>query len=225
VYIPMLAMHMQEGDSEMQTFRPSAWPKFASLSCTIWLVIPFANADIMDDIEQCNDCHGEDGVSTESDVPSIAGVSPFIIEEYMFEYRDDARPCRESKYRTGDTDRPATDMCTVAKELSEDEIPEITEYYSTKEFVAAPQEFDVEKAAVGAKIHRRDCEKCHSDGGSYADDDAGILAGQWMPYLEQVFVDYAAGERGMLDDKMMEKIDGIDADSISALIHYYASMQ
>ena len=209
----------------MQTFRRSAWPKLASLSCAIWLAIPLANADVMDDIEQCNGCHGEDGVSTESDVPSIAGVSPFIIEEYMFEYRDDARPCRESKYRTGDTDRPATDMCVVAKELSEDEIPEIAEYYSSKEFIAAAQEFDVEKAAVGAKIHRRDCAKCHSDGGSYADDDAGILAGQWMPYLEQVFVDYAAGERGMLDDKMKEKIDGIDADSISALIHYYASMQ
>ncbi|MCH8072367.1 MAG: cytochrome c-553 [Proteobacteria bacterium] len=179
----------------------------------------------MDNIEQCNGCHGEDGVSTESDMPSIAGVSAFIIEEYMFEYRDGARPCRESKYRSGDTARPATDMCVVAKELSEDEIPKIAEFYGSREFIAAAQEFDVEKAAVGAKIHRRDCEKCHSDGGSYADDDAGILAGQWMPYLEQVFVDYAAGERGMLDDKMKEKIDGIDADSISALIHYYASMQ
>ena len=209
----------------MHTFRRSAWPKLASLSCTIWLAIPLANADVMDDIEQCNGCHGEDGVSTESDVPSIAGVSPFIIEEYMFEYRDDARPCRESKYRTGDTDRPATDMCAVAKELSEDEIPEIAEYYSSKEFVPAPQQFDAEAATVGAKIHKRNCEKCHSDGGSYADDDAGILAGQWMPYLKLVFADYATGQRGMMDDKMKEKIDALDADSISALIHYYASLQ
>ena len=209
----------------MQTFRRSAWPKLASLSCAIWLAIPLANADVMDDIEQCNACHGEDGVSTESDVPSIAGVSPFIIEEYMFEYRDDARPCRESKYRTGDTDRPATDMCAVAKELSEDEIPEIAEYYSSKEFIAAAQDFDAEKAAAGKKIHRRECEKCHSDGGSYADDDASILAGQWMPYLEQVFADYAAGDRAMLDEKMKEKTDPLDAESISALRHYYASLQ
>jgi sulfide dehydrogenase cytochrome subunit len=116
-------------------------------------------------------------------------------------------------------------MCTIAKELSEDEIPEIAEYYSSKEFVAATQDFDAEKAAVGAKIHRRDCEKCHSDGGSYADDDAGILAGQWMPYLEEVFADYATGERDMMEDKMKQKTDTLDADSISALIHYYASMQ
>lgn len=143
----------------------------------------------------------------------------------MFEYRDGARPCRESKYRTGDTDRPATDMCAIARNLSEEEIPEIAEYYGTKRFVAAAQDFDAEKAAAGKKIHRRECEKCHSDGGSYADDDASILAGQWMPYLEQVFADYAAGDRAMLDEKMKEKTDPLDTESISALIHYYASLQ
>jgi sulfide dehydrogenase cytochrome subunit len=204
------------------------WDRFAIFTCAAMLLCPLcplAGAEVGEIADQCDDCHGAGGVSTESDVPSIAGVSSFIIEAYMYEYREDVRPCRESKYRSGDTERPASDMCAIAKELSEDEIPEIAEYYSGKEFVAATQDFDAQKAAAGAKIHKRDCAKCHSDGGSYADDDAGILAGQWMPYLEQVFVDYAAGERGMLDDKMKEKIDGIDADSISALIHYYASMQ
>jgi len=189
------------------------------------LLVSPSLADVQDDIEQCDSCHGEGGVSTESDVPSIAGVSPFIIEEYMFEYRDDARPCRESKYRTGDTDRAPTDMCAIAKELSEDEIPEIAEYYSSKDFVAAEQEFDAAKAAAGARIHKRQCEKCHSDGGSYADDDAGMIAGQWMPYLEQVFADYAAGDRSMIEDKMKEKMDALDAESTSALIHYYGSLQ
>jgi sulfide dehydrogenase cytochrome subunit len=161
----------------------------------------------------------------EGDVPTIAGVSPFVLEEYMFEYRDEARPCPDSKYRSGDTDRPATNMCNVAKELSEDEIPEIAEYYSGKTFVAAKQEFDAALAATGEGIHKRECEKCHSDGGSYADDDAGILAGQWMPYLEQVFADYASGERGMAEDKMQEKVDALDAESTKALLHYYASQQ
>jgi len=190
-----------------------------------WIFIPIAHADALDDIEECNSCHGDDGVSVESDVPSIAGVSAFILEEYMFEYRDDARPCRESKYRSGDTERPATDMCVIARELSEEEIPEIAEFYSGKEFVAAVQEFDAAKAAVGANIHKRDCRKCHSDGGGYADDDAGILAGQWMPYLEQVFADYAANERGMMEDTMREKLDALDEQSVAALVHYYGSLQ
>jgi hypothetical protein len=34
-------------------------------------------------------------------VPSIAGISQFILEEYMFEFRHEARICRESRYRSG----------------------------------------------------------------------------------------------------------------------------
>ena len=191
----------------------------------VYLLSPLAYADVQNEIEQCNSCHGDGGVSIESDVPTIAGMSPFVIEEYMFEYRDEARPCHESEYRSGDTERPATDMCAVAKDLSEEQILEIAEFYSSKSFVAAMQDFDAALAAKGAGIHKRECEKCHSDGGSYADDDAGMLAGQWMPYLEQVFDDYAAGERGMMEDKMKDKVDALDAESITALLHYYASLQ
>lgn len=198
---------------------------FVAVSFLGWCLLSLAHADVMDDIEECDNCHGKDGTSTEGDVPTIAGISPFILEEYMYQYREEARPCRESEYRAGDTLRPATDMCAIAKELSEAEIPDIAEYYGAKEFVPAQQEFDAAKAEVGAGVHRRECEKCHSDGGSYADDDASILAGQWMPYLEQAFADYASGERPMLDDNMQEKIDSLDAESIEALIHYYASLQ
>ena len=195
------------------------------ITLLLYLLMPLAKADVMEDVADCNSCHGEDGVSIESDVPTIAGMSPFVIEEYMFEYRDETRPCRESEYRSGDTERPVTDMCAVAKDLSEEQILEITEFYSSKSFVAAKQDFDAALAAQGAGIHKRECEKCHSDGGSYADDDAGMLAGQWMPYLEQVFADYAAGDRGMMEDKMKDKIDALDAESITALLHYYASLQ
>ena len=143
----------------------------------------------------------------------------------MFEYQDVARTCRESKYRTGDLERAATDMCVVAKELSDDDVTAIAEYYGSKEFVPATQEFDAEKATVGAKIHKKLCKKCHSDGGSYADDDASILAGQWMPYLKQVFSDYVTGDRSMLDEKMKEKTDELSDEDTEALIHFYGSQQ
>lgn len=208
----------------MHKTQPKKLPPLVVLA-GVWFLTPLAFADAMDDVEQCDSCHGDGGVSVESDIPSISGASAYVIEEYLYQYREDARPCRESKYRSGDTERPATDMCAIAKDLSEDEIPEIAEYYSGREFVAATQDFDAVKAEAGRKIHKKGCEKCHSDGGSYADDDAGILAGQWMPYLEEAFADYAAGEREMMEDKMKEKIDALDAESIEALLHYYASMQ
>lgn len=201
------------------------WEHFGVLVCGAFLLCPLAGAEVSEIADQCDKCHGGNGVSTESDVPSIAGISPFIIEEYMLEYRDEARICRESKYRSGDLDRPATNMCVVAKDLGEDDFAGIAEFYGSKEFVAIVQEFDADKAAAGARVHKKSCKKCHSDNGSYADDDASILAGQWMPYLEQVFADLVAGNRNMLDQKMKEKIDLLTDEETEALIHFYGSQQ
>jgi sulfide dehydrogenase cytochrome subunit len=190
-----------------------------------FFLAPLVHADIAQYVEDCNGCHGADGISKASDVPTIAGMSSFVLEEYMFAYVENARPCRESKYRYGDTSRAAKSMCTIASALGEDEIKAISEYYAGKEFVPADQEFDAVLAAKGAKIHRRDCEICHTDGGSYQDDDAGRLAGRWIPYLEESFADYSSGARPVLDDKMKSKMDALDAESVAALIHYYASLK
>jgi sulfide dehydrogenase cytochrome subunit len=182
-------------------------------------------AQTADIIADCDSCHGENGISLQSDMPTIGGVSAFVIEDYMLLYRNEQRPCHESKYRYGDMSKPATDMCKVAQALSEEATSEVAKYYSTQTFVAAVQAVDAEKAAAGEKVHRGKCRKCHSDGGSYADDDAGILAGQWMPYLRQAFADYASGGRVSLEAKMTEKMNELNAEQTEALIHYYASQQ
>lgn len=184
-----------------------------------------AAADVADIAEGCNECHGADGVSSESDVPTIAGMSAFVIEDYLLTYQDRARPCHETRYRSGDVDRPVTSMCEIADELDDEEIAAIAEHYAGKPFVPAEQEFDAEKAAAGASVHRRDCEKCHTDNASNSEDDAGIMAGQWMPYLRQVFEDFSSGEREMVEDKMREKFDGLTDEEKDQLIHFYASLQ
>lgn len=184
-----------------------------------------SEAEISDLVRECDQCHGTDGISTESDVPIIAGMSAFVIEDYLLTYRDRARPCHETKYRAGDTERPATSMCEIADRLEEDQIPEIAQYYSDKPFVPAEQPFDSAKAEAGASVHRRDCEKCHTDNASNAEDDAGIMAGQWIPYLEQVFADFSSGEREMAEDKMREKFEGLSDAEKDELIHFYGSLQ
>ena len=175
-------------------------------------------------IQDCMDCHGQDGVSTESDMPSIGGFSAQYIIDSMIAYLDGDRPATESKYRGGDTSRAPTDMAKIAQQLDEDTTEEIAEYFAEKAFVPRKQAFDAEKAAAGAKLHKRGCEKCHEDGGSSPDDDAGILAGQWMPYLRQSFAEYASGERGM-PKKMIPKMEKLSEADIEALIHYYGSLQ
>lgn len=189
------------------------------------LFIPDALADVSDIARDCNQCHGTDGVSREIDVPTISGMSAFVLEDYLLTYQDGARPCHESKYRSGDVDRPATSMCEIADQLTEDEITAVAEFYSGRPFVPAQQEFDAEKAAAGTSIHRRDCEKCHTDNAGNAEDDAGIMAGQWMPYLRQVFEDYSSGEREMVEEKMRDKFEGLSDEDKDKLINFYGSLQ
>jgi len=201
---------------------------FRILACTVCVGLtglPAAQADVEAIASGCADCHGANGVSSESDVPSIAGMSAFVLEDTLLTYQDKARPCHESKYRAGDLERAATDMCQIAAELSEDDIAGLAEHFAALPFAAAKQEFDSSKAAAGESIHKRDCAKCHTDNGSNPEDDAGILAGQWMPYLRQSIADYLSGDREYAEDKMEEKLAGLSAEDIDALINFYGSQQ
>jgi len=184
-----------------------------------------ASASDMDAImDNCNGCHGDNGVSQWTDVPTIAGIDAFGTADQLFMYRDEERPCAESEYRQGDTSRAATTMCAVAADLSDEDIEALGDAYGGFDFVPAAQDFDAALAEAGAAIHEQQCDKCHSDGGSNVEDEASILAGQWMGYLETTFAQYLADERPQ-DKKMKEKMDALSADDVKALVHYYASQQ
>ena len=115
-------------------------------------------------------------------------------------------------------------MCAVSADLSDDDIEALGDAYAELDFVPAVQDFDAALAEAGAAIHEQQCDKCHSDGGSNVEDEASILAGQWMGYLEDSFADYLSGDRDQ-DKKMKEKLAALSADDINALLHFYASQQ
>jgi sulfide dehydrogenase cytochrome subunit len=201
-------------------------PNSSSLLAVL-LVFAAATAvaeDIGSIVDTCNDCHGGDGVSQWTDVPTIAGISAVVQEDALFIYRDKERPCAESKFRQGDTSRAATTMCDISADLSDEAIEEIAAHYADLPFVPAKQEFDAALAASGAEIHKNQCDKCHTGGGANAEDDASILAGQQMGYLEASMAQYASDEREQ-PPKMKEKVDLLSADDVKALLHYYASQQ
>lgn len=191
------------------------------LAC--WLMQP-AVADLGSTIQNCNDCHGENGASQWDDVPTIGGMDAFTQSEALFVYRDQQRVCPESKYRLGDTNRAPATMCAVTADISDEDIDAIAEHYAALTFVPAVQEFDAALAAAGAEIHKAECDRCHSNGGSSAEDEAGIIAGQRMGYLRSAFAHYAKGERPQ-DKKMKEKLDALSDADVEALLHYYASQQ
>ena len=175
-------------------------------------------------IEDCNGCHGDNGVSQWADVPTIAGLPEFQHADALYIYKDEARPCRDSEYKQGDTSRAAISMCAVAAKLSEDDIDAIAAAYAELPYVKAKQEFDADLAEAGEALNDEHCDKCHSEAGTNPEDEAGMLGGQMMGYLEQSFVDYKADTREQ-PRKMKEKIDALSDDDVKALVHYYGSIQ
>ena len=183
-----------------------------------------AVADLDALMQDCNGCHGDGGVSQWSDMPSIAGLGEFVIVDALYVYQDEARPCGESEYRTGDTSRPATTMCAVAAKLSEDDIDALGAAYGNMDWVKAKQDFDAALAATGEAVHGANCDRCHSEGGTNPDDESSMLGGQQMGYLRTTFAQYKEGTREQ-PKKMKEAIDTVSADDIEALVHYYGSIQ
>ena len=114
-------------------------------------------------------------------------------------------------------------MCQVATKLGADTAA-VAKDLAGEPFKRAVQKFDAAKAATGKKIHDQACEKCHADGGTASDDDAGILAGQWTPYLKSTLADMMGGKRP-IDEKMKVKTDPLKPEDVEALLNYYASQQ
>lgn len=183
-----------------------------------------AAADVAAMMEECNGCHGDNGVSQWSDVPSIAGIPEFVLADALYIYQDEARPCAESEYRQGDTSRPAKTMCAVVADMSEDDIDAIAAAYAELGWTKAKQDFDADLAAAGKAIHDSACDRCHSEAGTNADDEASMLGGQQMGYLRDMMAQYRDGSREQ-PSKMQEKTDALSDDDVEALVHYYGSIQ
>ncbi len=160
----------------------------------------------------CAGCHGTGGVSNGPATPTIAGVS----EEYFVDVM--------KAYQSGD--RRSTIMGRIAKGYTEEEIKLLAKHFSSLKFQPASQKADPKLAKKGAKLHDKYCEKCHADGGTSTEDDAGILAGQWRPYLKYTLSDFLAGKSEMPKKmrKRLKKLHKKKGDAgIQALLEFYAS--
>lgn len=171
--------------------------------------------------QQCEACHGPNGASTDKNIPIISGMSAFYLDGEILAYQKGQRPCVKTKYPK-DPAKPATDMCTIAKKLSPADSAAVDKYFAAQKFVPAKQAFDAKLAATGKQIHAEQCALCHTNGGSVEDDDAGILAGQWIPYLQETFQAYKSGKR-IMPAQMKPKFDALTSAQENALIQYYAS--
>lgn len=178
------------------------------------------HADTAKMIQECDSCHGKNGVSTDGKVPTIAGFSAATIVEILPQYQSGARAAEKYTPKGGKT----SDMKEATNGMSEADMQAVADHYAKQKFVAANQQTDAALAAKGKKVHDKHCEKCHSEGGSLADDDAAILAGQWKPYLERQFALIKSGKRE-IPKKMKKKLKKLNDDDVKAVTEYYASQK
>jgi sulfide dehydrogenase cytochrome subunit len=162
--------------------------------------------------ETCEGCHGTNGNSSGPAIPSIAGMS----EDYLIEAMED--------YRIGDTQ--STIMSRIIKGYTEEEVETMAKFYAAQPYKPARQTTNPAMAKKGEQLHNTYCEKCHSDGGVNVEDDSGLLAGQWMPYLSYSLEDYL-GEDRIISKKMKKKLDALIAKEghagVKSVIQYYGS--
>lgn len=160
----------------------------------------------------CAGCHGPAGVSHGPATPTIAGMSAVYFEESMVAYRDGTRP--------------STIMTRIAKGYSDEDIKAMATYFAAQKYISAEQTSDKKMAMAGEKLHDKYCEKCHSAGGTVADDDSGMLGGQWKPYLTYNLHDFTSGKREM-PKKMAKQLNKLyekeGQEGIDQLVEFYST--
>jgi sulfide dehydrogenase cytochrome subunit len=174
--------------------------------------------------EQCAVCHGKNGASTDPSIPIIGGYSAKYIVESIKNFRKKTRTCAEVTMLAGPKKGTKSDMCKVVADLTEADAEAVARYLAAQKFVRAKQPFDAAQAKRGSAVYKQRCEKCHENGGSSPDEDNGILAGQWMPYLREQLVGFRSGKRP-LDEKMKQRLDRVNKEDEEALLHFFASQQ
>jgi cytochrome subunit of sulfide dehydrogenase len=161
----------------------------------------------------CAACHGPNGSSFGPMTPTIASLSTDYFVMSMKDYRDGKRP--------------ATVMDRIAKGYSDADIAEMAAYFQKQTFVRHPQATDAEKVKSGKALAKKYCGSCHEDEGRIA-EGVGMLAGQWLPYMQYSMEDFLSGKRqterrqkAKFDELVRDKGEGAFVD----ILHYYASVK
>lgn len=158
----------------------------------------------------CGGCHGTNGGSAGLMMPSLASHSKEAIVDAM------------KKFKSGD--RPSTVMGRLAKGYTDADFEAMGEFFSKQKLHVTHQNVDKAKAAKGAELQEKHCNRCHNEEGKEGKDETPVMASQWLPYLQLQMEMYLSGKRKM-PEKMAEKVKPLSKEDLDALMHFYASVK
>lgn len=160
-----------------------------------------------DRIQLCAACHGEDGNSTNPQIPSIAGQPKLFLENQLILFREELRKSDQ--------------MLPVMKGLKDAEIVKLAEHFS--KLPARGMESgagDPKLMKIGVdKAKAMRCGICHLSDFS-GQNQIPRLAGQREAYLEAEMRAYRDSKRTGGDTIMAAALYGVSDADLKALAHF-----
>ncbi|MDP1606636.1 MAG: c-type cytochrome [Rhodocyclaceae bacterium] len=158
--------------------------------------------------DTCNSCHGINGVSAGLTMPSIAGQNKDYLQRVLLEQKKG--------------ERYTTIMDRFMKNISDEEIAALAQYFAAKEWVPATVAVEMTQANQGRQVLRKTCQNCHGEKGDKNSGDVPRLAGQWpgyirletFKYVDRTFTAKKPSER------MAEKVHNLTENEHSAVAHF-----
>ena len=195
-----------------------------SLSLSFFLAMPIgaATQSVAADVdagknkaETCAACHGDSGVSTTENTPSLASQPDQFLQWQLVFFRSGSRKSEI--------------MGPIAEQLSNDDVRDLGAYFASLKAAdsttekASDDHPDVTDAGKKAAAAGR-CASCHGD--NYTGSKAvARIAGQREDYLVKALHDYKAGVRsGGGVAAMAEVAYPLSDQDIAALAHYLARL-
>ncbi len=150
----------------------------------------------------CSGCHGKDGNSQDSKIPSLAGQDAAYLVSAI------------NSYKEGGT-RNHSDMKEIAQELDIKAKLNLAQFYSQ----LTPQG-EKPRALEGPDVLSKKCDRCHGENGGKPDPEKPRIAGQRQAYLVSALNAYKKGDR---TKSMMQAMSAdLWTVEIEAIADYYA---
>jgi cytochrome c553 len=160
----------------------------------------------------CKACHGENGISETSEVPSLAGMPAnyTLIQLYLFRAKT----------------RKVEIMNDIAKDMTDDDLQKFGDYYAklTPPKATGEAADPAIAARAQAAISKNHCSSCHNPDFS-GREQMPRLAAQREDYLLKALRDYKSGSRPGYDATMDEVIRPVTDADITDLAHYLARLR
>jgi cytochrome c553 len=157
----------------------------------------------------CSACHGPDGRSSMTEIPSLAGQPAYYLTLQLTLFRD--------------KQRESSRMSPIAATLSDSDLEQLSAYFAALPPDEPPRGQDNDAGEGERLAQANHCASCHL--ATYAgQNQMPRLAGQREDYLLKAMKDYRDGKRAGFDGTMTEVLHGLPNRDLAALSHYLSQL-